>query len=106
MLVAPLLKVTQPFRELTFAERYCPYLAPSTKERELFPPTTPEKVADVLPLAKRIRVWAKRSEFEAAKISIKINTLTFNFFILFFSLNNKLLVLNPYVLGKINQNIN
>jgi len=78
-----LLNLTQPLRELTFAERYCPYLAPRTKLRSPYPPTVPETDVEVLPLANRIRVWAKRSELETTKISIKINAFTFIFFILF-----------------------
>ena len=43
-------------RELTVADKFCPALAPSTYERSPIALIDDDTLADVLPLAKRIRV--------------------------------------------------
>src|SRR5437660_5656234 len=50
---------TQPFRELTLAERVWPALAAKKYFRWLFPVIEDDTEAEVRPLANRIRVWAK-----------------------------------------------
>jgi hypothetical protein len=68
--------MTQPLPELTFPDNTWPYRAPRTYVFVAPADRVPETVADVLPRAKRMRVWASVSDENTAASTSAIAPFT------------------------------